>query len=141
MENTTQDYAYLQLLKRIMDQGCYVHQPDEFNKKPALSMQMYQRSADTFLGLPFNIASYALLLSMLAHVCDYDVGELTIVLGDAHIYLNHLEQVKEQLSRSARPAPKLKLNPDVKDIFAFKFEDITIEGYNPHPAIKAPVSV
>jgi len=106
-----------------------------------LSCQMYQRSADMFLGVPFNIASYALLTLMFAQVCDLDVGEFVHTLGDTHIYLNHLEQVDFQLSRVPRPYPIMRINPNVKDINAFRFEDFTLEGYNPYPSIKAPISV
>lgn len=106
-----------------------------------LSCQLYQRSADIFLGVPFNIASYALLTHMIAQVCNLEVGEFIHTLGDAHLYLNHLEQTHLQLSRELRPLPKLKLNPDVKDLFAFKYEDIEIIGYDPHPGIKGEVAV
>ncbi len=106
-----------------------------------LSMQVYQRSADLFLGVPFNIASYSLLLHMLAQVTDLQVGEFVHVLGDAHIYLNHLEQAKLQLTRQPTNLPQIKLNPQVKDIFAFTYDDIKIEGYSPQPKISAPVAI
>jgi thymidylate synthase len=106
-----------------------------------LSCQLYQRSADIFLGVPFNIASYALLTHMVAQVCDLQVGDFVHTLGDAHIYSNHMEQVKLLLSREARPLPQLKLNPAIKNIFDFKYEDIEISGYDPHPVIKAEVAV
>ena len=106
-----------------------------------LSCQMYQRSADLFLGVPFNIASYAALTLMVAQVTDFKPGEFVLTLGDAHIYLNHLDQVREQLTRSPRPFPKLKLNPAVKELLEFRYEDFTLEGYDPHPAIKAPIAV
>ena len=106
-----------------------------------LSCQLYQRSADLFLGVPFNIASYALLVLMLAQVCDLQPGEFIWTGGDCHIYSNHMEQVKIQLSREPRAWPSMKLNPLKRDIFAFEYEDFTLEGYDPHPGIKAPVAV
>jgi thymidylate synthase len=111
------------------------------DRKRVLSCQLYQRSADTFLGVPFNIASYALLTMMLAQVCDMDCGDFVHTFGDAHIYNNHLEQVKLQLSRTPFPLPTMRLNPAIKDIFDFTFEDFTLENYQCHPAIKGKVAV
>ena len=105
-----------------------------------LSCQLYQRSADTFLGVPFNIASYALLTMMMAQVCDLRPGDFVHTLGDTHLYLNHLEQAAEQLSRAPRPLPVMRLNPAVRSVFDFRYEDFTLEGYDPWPAIKAPMS-
>ena len=106
-----------------------------------LSCQLYQRSADIFLGVPFNIASYALLTMMVAQVCGYELGDFVWTGGDCHLYVNHLEQTKLQLSREPRALPTMRINPDVKDIFAFTIDDFTLEGYDPHPHISAPVAV
>jgi thymidylate synthase len=106
-----------------------------------LSCLLYQRSADVFLGVPFNIASYALLTLMVAQACNLKPGEFVHTLGDTHLYLNHLDQARLQLGRELRPLPKMKVNPEVKDIFSFQFSDFTLDGYDPHPHIKAPVAV
>ncbi len=106
-----------------------------------LSCQLYQRSADLFLGVPFNIASYALLTLMIARVSGLAPGEFVHTLGDAHLYLNHLDQAREQLARAPRPFPRMQLNPEVKDLFAYRYEDFTLTDYHPHPAIKAPIAV
>ena len=115
--------------------------PDEVDQRSKLSCQLYQRSADIFLGVPFNIASYALLTMMVAQVCNLKLGDFVHTLGDAHIYSNHMEQVQEQLTRTPRALPTMRINPDVKDIFGFKYEDFTLENYDPYPAIKALVAV
>ena len=106
-----------------------------------LSLQLYQRSADTFLGVPFNIASYALLLQMMAQVTGYKPGDFIHTTGDTHLYLNHIEQARLQLTREPRPLPTMKINPDVKSLFDFQYEDFELVGYDPHPHIKAEVSV
>jgi thymidylate synthase len=106
-----------------------------------LSCQLYQRSADIFLGVPFNIASYALLTHMIAQVCGLTPAEFVLTLGDAHLYLNHIEQARLQLSREPRPLPRLRLNPEVRDLFAFRYQDVELEGYDPHPGISAEIAV
>ncbi len=119
----------------------YVIPPKQKGGKPRLSLQLYQRSADIFLGVPFNIASYALLTMMIAQVCQFDPGDFIHTFGDAHIYKNHFDQVKLQISREPRPLPTMKINPAVTDIFAFTYEDFTLENYNPYPHIKGKVAV
>jgi thymidylate synthase len=106
-----------------------------------LSCQLYQRSADVFLGVPFNIASYALLTLMIAQVCDLRPGDFVHTFGDVHLYSNHFEQARLQLTRESRPLPVMRIDPTVKDIFGFRYEHFNLEGYDPHPAIKAPVAV
>ena len=120
---------------------CHVMAQFYVGKDNKLSCQMYQRSCDMFLGVPFNIASYSLLTALIAQVCNLDVGEFVHVLGDAHIYLNHVEQVKEQLTREPLPAPQLWINPDVKDITKFTMADICLDGYTSHPPIRAEMAV
>lgn len=121
----------------------YVSPPDQSKgeKKAKLSLQLYQRSADIFLGVPFNIASYALFSMMVAQVCGYEAGEFIHTFGDAHIYSNHIEQMELQISRDPKPLPKMLINPEIKDIFDFKFEDFSLENYDPHPHIKGKVAV
>src|SRR5699024_2716342 len=109
--------------------------------KPRLSLQLYQRSADIFLGVPFNIASYALLLMMIAQVCDMQPGDFVHTLGDAHIYKNHFKQVKLQISRAPKPLPIMELNPEIKDLWAFDYKDFTLKNYHPYPHIKGKVAV
>jgi len=111
------------------------------SKRGKLSCQLYQRSADVFLGVPFNIASYALLTQMIAQVCDLELGEFIHTLGDAHLYANHFDQAKQQLARTPRALPTMKLNPDIADLFAFTYDDFTLKNYDPHPGIKAPIAV
>jgi thymidylate synthase len=117
----------------------FVHDPD--SERPGLSCQLYQRSADLFLGVPFNIASYALLTAMVAQVCGFEPREFIHTFGDLHLYQNHLDQARTQLTRAPRPLPSLWLNPAVSEIDRFTFEDIRLDHYAPHPAIKAPISV
>lgn len=119
----------------------YVHQPTHKGEKPGLSCQLYQRSADLFLGVPFNIASYALFTMMIAQVCDYEARDFIHTFGDLHLYQNHLEQARLQLSREPRALPKMRLNAEVKNIDDFVFDDFSLENYDPHPHIKAEVSV
>ncbi len=119
----------------------YVAPPTGPGQSRRLSCQLYQRSADIFLGVPFNIASYALLTLMLAQVCGYEPGEFVHTFGDAHLYSNHFEQASLQLSREPRPLPRMLLAPEVRDLFAFRFDDFRLEGYDPHPHIPAPVAV
>lgn len=119
----------------------YVSPSQQEGGRPKLSLQLYQRSGDIFLGVPFNIASYALLTMMVAQVCGFAPGDFIHTLGDAHIYKNHFEQVELQLSRSPRPLPRMTINPEVKDLFAFTYKDFTLENYDPHPGIKGKVAV
>ncbi|MBR1548969.1 MAG: thymidylate synthase, partial [Prevotella sp.] len=119
----------------------YVDYPDGQDAQGRLSLQLYQRSADTFLGVPFNIASYALLLQMMAQVTGFRAGDFVHTTGDTHLYLNHIEQARLQLTREPRPLPVMKINPDVRSIFDFQYDDFQLEGYDPHPHIKAEVSV
>ncbi|KLL02242.1 MAG: thymidylate synthase [Mycoplasmataceae bacterium RC_NB112A] len=128
-------------INQILLPPCHLLAQFFVSKEKELSCLLYQRSGDMFLGVPFNIASYSLLTAMLAQVCGYKLGEFIHVIGDAHIYLNHLEQVKEQLKREPRKLPTLKLNPAIKSIFDFRFEDISLENYEPYPPIKAKVAV
>ena len=126
---------------RSEERGAGSEGPGEGDARPRLSLQLYQRSADVFLGVPFNIASYALLLQMTAQATGCVAHEFIHTLGDAHLYHNHFDQARTQLEREPRPRPTMKLNPEVTDLFAFRFDDFTLEGYDPHPHIKAPVAV
>ncbi len=128
-------------LKDMALPPCHMFMQFYVSNSGELSCQLYQRSADIFLGVPFNVASYALLTMMIAQVCDLKVGEFIHTIGDAHIYKNHIEQVKEQLSREPKPLPKMKINSEIKNILDFKFEDFELVGYESHPHIKAEVSV
>lgn len=119
----------------------FVSPPQDQNSKPRLSCQLYQRSADVFLGVPFNIASYALFTMMVAQVCDMEAGDFVHTFGDVHIYNNHIEQVKLQLTRDCRTLPEMKINSEVKDIFSFTFDDFILDGYDPHPHIKGVVAI
>jgi thymidylate synthase len=136
------------LLENVEDRKWALKQDDQETaldklgvRRSRLSCQLYQRSCNTFLGVPFNIASYALLTMMVAQVCNLEPGDFVWTGGDTHIYLNHLEQVGLQLSREPKKPPSMRLNPEIKSVFDFKFEDFTLEGYDPHPGIKAPVAV
>ena len=119
----------------------YVDYPNGQNAQGRLSLQLYQRSADTFLGVPFNIASYALLLQMMAQVTGFKAGDFIHTTGDTHLYLNHIEQARLQLTREPRPLPTMRINPDIKDLLDFQYEDFQLENYDPWPHIKAEVSV
>lgn len=119
----------------------YVHEPHQAGGRPGLSCQLYQRSADLFLGVPFNIASYALFTMMVAQALDYEARDFVHTFGDLHLYANHLEQARLQLTREPRPLPTMAINPGIRDIDAFTFDDFTLQEYNPHPHIKAPISV
>lgn len=147
LPDTTKSFAYNVAQGKAALPPChaffqfYVSSPSQPGAKGKLSCQLYQRSADVFLGVPFNIASYALFTMMVAQVCDFELGDFVHTFGDVHIYNNHLEQVKLQLSRDCWPLPTMQLNPNVKDIFDFTFDDFTLLDYNPHPHIKGDVAV